>query len=205
MYRVDVGVAPVKGKTGRLKLICAKDRAGNWQHGTTVAEVTIVDQADGTNVALAVPSDPNRPTILMERVSDYLQRAGACSRTQIGAELKGKRDYLYKAIDVLISEGYVTEKRRQARGGGLEIHPIRPFKDDLAIAWIPNPANPAQPRPTEKDRVPDDPKTQPRQPRPPLITQGAGGRVGLDRDDTAENQTPPTTGTQFGTLDYELI
>jgi len=199
MYRVEVGVAPVKGRIGRLKLVCAKDRAGNWQHGTTVADVTISDAYGSTTVALGVPADPSRPTVLMERASQYLGKVQAASRTQIAGELKGKRDYIYKALDVLIAEGYAAEQRRSGRGGGLEVVHVKGFVNDANVAWIPNPANPAKPRPDEKDRVPDDPKTEPRQPRPTYIQVGREGGVRLDRDDTAENQTPPTTGTQFST------
>jgi len=43
MYRVEVGVAPAKGKEGHLKLVCAKDRSGYYQHGAKVADVTVSD------------------------------------------------------------------------------------------------------------------------------------------------------------------
>ena len=205
MYRVEVGVAPVKGKTGRLKLVCAKDRAGNWQHGTTVAEVTIVDGPGCTNVALGTPGDPARPTVLMERISAYLEKAQAASRHQIGTEIKGKRDYLYKAIDVLISEGYATETRRQGRGGGLELRHLKTFKDDALLAWVPNSANSAQLRPSEKDRVPDDPKTEVRQLRPPYIEMGAEGGVRVDRDGGAEMESPPDKGAEFGAFEQDLV
>jgi hypothetical protein len=198
MYRVEVGVAPVKGRIGRLKLVCAKDRAGNWQHGTTVADVTISDAHGSTTVALGVPADPSRPTVLMERASQYLSKVKAASRTQIAGELKGKRDYIYKALDVLIAEGYAAEQRREGRGGGLEVVHVKGFVNDANVAWIPNPANPAQPRPDKKDRVPDDPKTEPRQPRPTYIQVGREGGVRLDRDGGAEIETPPDAGTGFG-------
>jgi hypothetical protein len=139
LYRVEVGVAPVKGKTGRLRLVCAKDRAGNWQHGTTVAEVTIADTATGTQVELSEPSDPNRPTTLMSRVANFLAETcpGAEStRRQIGQNVSGKRDYVTKAIDVLISEGYVTEKERLGRGGGTTITLLKPFDDPVDNSWI---------------------------------------------------------------------
>ena len=205
MYRVDVGVAPVKGKTGRLKLVCAKDRAGNWQHGSTVAEVTVVDQERLTNVTLGVPGDPNRPTVLMERVSDFLSKAGALTRTQIAQELKGKRDYLYKAIDVLIAEGYATEAVHQGRGGGRDVVLVKPFRDDSQVAWMANPANPAQPGPSPKDRVPDDPKHEPRQLRPPFIDMGAEGGVRGDRDGVAENESPPDDGAEFDDSEQDLV
>lgn len=205
MYRVEVGVAPVKGKTGRLKLVCAKDRAGNWQHGTTVAEVTIVDQNASTNVTLGVPGDPNRPTVLMERVSEFLAKAGPLTRTQIASELKGKRDYLYKAIDVLIAEGYATEAPHQGRGGGLDVVLLKPFRDDAFISWMPKSANSAQPGPTAKDRVPDDQKTEPRQLRPPFIDMGAEGGVRVDRDGGAENESPPTGGAEFEASEDDAV
>jgi hypothetical protein len=139
LYRVEVGVAPVKGKTGRLRLICAKDRAGNWQHGTTVAEVTIADTTTGTQVELTEPSDPNRPTTLMSRVATFLSDAcpdGESTRRQIGQHVSGKRDYVTKAIDALITEGYVTEKERLGRGGGTTITLLKPFDNPVDNSWI---------------------------------------------------------------------
>ena len=137
LYRVEVGVAPVKGKTGRLKLICAKDRAGNWQHGTQVAEVTIADTADGTQLTLSEPSDPNRPTTLMIKVSDFLSRAGGlASRRQIDQNVTGKREYIVKAVDALIGEGYCREKERQAKGGGVDIELVKPFNDPVDNSWV---------------------------------------------------------------------
>jgi len=137
LYRVEVGVAPVKGKTGRLKLICAKDRAGNWQHGTQVAEVTIADTADGTQLTLSEPSDPNRPTTLMIKVSEFLDRTGrVASRRQIDQNVSGKREYVARAIDALIGEGYCREKQREGKGGGVDIELVRPFNDPVDFSWI---------------------------------------------------------------------
>jgi hypothetical protein len=147
MYRVEVGVAPVKGKTGRLRLVCAKDRSGNWQHGAQVAEVTIQDSDRGTRVALAIPPDPSRPTVLMARVSEYVAKVGTASRTQIAQNCSGKRDYLYKAIDVLVAEGYVQERARAGRGGGLEIAHLRPFTDEPDLSWAETMSSPPNPDP----------------------------------------------------------
>lgn len=137
LYRVEVGVAPVKGKTGRLKLICAKDRAGNWQHGTQVAEVTIVDSDIGTTCTVAEPSDPNRPTTLMIKVSDHLGLVGGvASRRQIDQGVSGKREYVVKAVDALIGEGYCREKQREGKGGGVDIELVKPFHDPVDNSWI---------------------------------------------------------------------
>jgi hypothetical protein len=137
LYRVEVGIAPVKGKTGRLKLVCAKDRAGNWQHGSQVAEVTIADTADGTDLTIAEPSDPNRPTTLMVKVSEHLERNGRVqSRRQIDQGVSGKREYVVKAVDALIGEGYCREKQREGRGGGVDIELVKPFNDPVDNSWI---------------------------------------------------------------------
>ncbi len=137
LYRVEVGVAPVKGKTGRLKLICAKDRAGNWQHGSQVAEVTIADTATGTTLTIAEPSDPNRPTTLMVKVSEFLERNnGIQSRRQIDQGVSGKREFVAKGVDALIAEGYCREKQREAKGGGVDIELVKPFNDPVDNSWI---------------------------------------------------------------------
>jgi hypothetical protein len=75
----------------------------------------------------------------MSRVATFLSDAcpdGESTRRQIGQHVSGKRDYVTKAIDALITEGYVTEKERLGRGGGTTITLVKPFDDPVDNSWI---------------------------------------------------------------------
>ena len=136
MHRVEVGVAPVRGKEGHIRLICAKDRSGYWQHGAKVADVTIVDTAGGITVRVAPPTNVERPTVLMERVSRYLEENGTASRRQVEKEVTGHSGTLRKAIEVLVVEDWVAMDPRPGKNGGFELRSITPYRDDESVSWV---------------------------------------------------------------------
>ena len=72
-------------------------------------------------------ADGFRPTVLMERVSEYLERfGGPASRRQIEQDVKGKGTGKRQAMDKLVEEGYATAFDG-ARGARLLQH-IRPYR-----------------------------------------------------------------------------
>lgn len=115
-YRVDTLKEPAKGKSGRLKLTVAKDRPGNRPKGTTAAEVEV----DSTDVGVRLelhPSDAQaaaaagekfRPTVLMERVSRYLEAVPAASQRAVERAVTGKASGIRKAIECLHEEGFIA-------------------------------------------------------------------------------------------------
>jgi hypothetical protein len=67
-----------------------------------------------------------RPTVLMQRIADYLkQHPGAGSR-DVRENVQGKAAYLLPALQQLVKEGYV-ESRHRGDGRLTEHHLIRPF------------------------------------------------------------------------------
>jgi hypothetical protein len=107
-----------RGKVGRARLTVSKDRAGHVEDillGRTAAELTL----DATNelvlrhtlaAASALPTDDGgslRPTVLMERVSRWLEANPNTTGRDIEAAVSGKRDYVRRALQTLIHEGHI--------------------------------------------------------------------------------------------------
>jgi hypothetical protein len=156
-YRVDVGVAPAKGVEGHLRLSVAKDRHGNYQHGSKVADVSIQDES-GRVVVTVKPPDSGLPTVLMTRISHYLMEQGSSSARQIESGIDGSTKAKRYALNQLVDLGYVDRFTRTGKGGGFEFRFVKVF--DEADLWVtdsavdnPNRANRAEPRLTQGGAV----------------------------------------------------
>ena len=132
-YVLEVTVAPTRTVEGHMKLICAKDRHGTHQRGHQVALIDVVPDGPTTRITGNAPpsaDEPFRPTVLMERVSRYLEQHGTSSRREVTSNVPGKDKVIGQAIDVLVVEDYVEQAPRKGRGGGWELSILRPFRDD---------------------------------------------------------------------------
>ena len=119
---------------GLVKLVCAKDRGGNYRQGSTVGMVALQATNDGVCIAIEAENGTDnqghfRPTHYMEKVSRYLEGVGepATGRT-IATDVDGKASHIRQALAVLVSEGFVTVEGgpRNAR-----LHrSSRPFRDE---------------------------------------------------------------------------
>lgn len=126
-YTVQVIKAPTKGKDGHLKVLCAKDRHGTHQKGHQVADVHVLEDGDRIIVQIRNLPDEFRPTVLMERVSRYLEdNPGATQRT-ICSSVKGNQNHIVSAIGVLVNEGFL---RIDATARGHEHHMVATYRDD---------------------------------------------------------------------------
>lgn len=124
-----------KDSAGHAKLVCAKDRAGNYRTGQHVADLKVTPTAEGVDVEIVAAEAQERstagsfrPTGFMERVSlalesvaDPLTFNGICER------VTGKRTHLRAAVDALTSEGYVST-RPGPRSGVLHSS-VKPFRE----------------------------------------------------------------------------
>jgi hypothetical protein len=131
------------GRTGRSGLYIAKDRPGQLRrrsvpssgdrqwfgdlvvtgHDATFAEVAITPPPAGDGRA-----DRFRPTHLMRRVSEALERAGRpLNKGDVEDRVTGKAEHIRAAIACLVDEGNV----RLDRQGNARMHVlVRPFTDE---------------------------------------------------------------------------
>lgn len=110
-------IVPVKrGSSGIYKITTHKDRGG-WLERGRLADLHLKSDPDTHRISWSLEQAEHvpdgeawRPTHLMEAVSVYLE---ACpepvSRKTIEENVTGKRDYIRKAIDALISDDSATE------------------------------------------------------------------------------------------------
>lgn len=146
-YRVDVGVAPARGIDGQLRLIVAKDRGGYHQHGSKVADITISDTDTGIDVIINPPGT-GLPTVLMKRISEYLELAGPSSTNAISTNVEGNSKSKRHALEKLIDLGYVQRDVKTGVGGGFIHTNLRPFNEIELLATTATTATTAtQPRP----------------------------------------------------------
>lgn len=141
-YRVDTLKEPAKGRDGKLKLTVAKDRLGNRPKGSVAAEVDLISgEAGALSIALhlseaqaaAAAGERFRPTVLMERVSRWLEVHPHSSQRAIRDEVEGRAQHIATALDVLLEEGFV---RVVAGARGAQNHVVdNPFREsDDALA-----------------------------------------------------------------------
>ncbi len=172
-----------RGCKGVVQLRIAKDRPGAVREHcgefrkadrTQVAAVITIDSTTSRpEVTVAGPSgerratgDEFRPTTLMERVSGFVGEGGRPSQTGILAAVPGKRDYLVKALRLLIDEGYVQAERAGAQKQ--EHVSIRPYVEHLdarSDRYAP-----------EGNGSTDSPPAEDRNPSPFPIGRGTGER-----------------------------
>jgi hypothetical protein len=169
-----------RGRSGRAKIVVHKDRHG-WLPRPKAAELELVSDPDSHRITyeILLGDDADecsaaqfRPTTLMERVSIYVEGVDEpVSRNLVESAVKGKREYVRLALDVLRIEGYVHEEHGP-RGARLvsALRPFRESQDDLA---------PTSPRPRPGDETATSPDLA--SPRPPLQE---GGEV----SETAEHK-----------------
>lgn len=126
------------GLHGIAKVIVAKDRPG-WVREKSPRNLAgtlhLHSQADGSvlgsiaapkDVAVAEDASAFRPTILMQRVSEYVEKTPGLSGRAIIAAVSGKTDHKRLALELLIREGYVAAEKA---GNAHRHRSARPFRD----------------------------------------------------------------------------
>ena len=202
-YRVDVGVAPARGIEGHLRLITAKDRGGTYQHGHKAADIDIIDTPTGTTVTIKPPGN-GLPTVLMTRISQYLDATPGASARNVEDNVSGRGQHVRNALNLLVDHGYVSRTPRTGKHGGFEHHNIKPF-EELDGYVTPDETTPeSQPRPPRPNRVPETGTHLPdltASPRPPIHTnRGTGTRLESPPDTPKTPTASPETGRGQTTL-----
>lgn len=129
-----------RGKQGHARITVSKDRPGYIEEialGRTVAELHL-DARDvnclrytlDAPTALTKDEAGNmRPTHLMERVSRYIEITPGLGKNELlDGRISGKKEYLKRAIDRLLQEGYLEVATGPNRK---QIHrSINPYRED---------------------------------------------------------------------------
>jgi len=102
-----------KTKDGFVKLVCNKDRGGNFANGTRVATLHFQPSHGQLHVDVEcnvydadAPAD-HRPTHVMEKVNRLLHQSGDMSARKICDAINGRAEITRKAIDALLDNGSI--------------------------------------------------------------------------------------------------
>lgn len=133
-YLQEVVMPFSREKAGAARLVCAKDRHGTFARAQRVGVLHVTPEDDRVTLTLKAPEgdsaapDSFRPTGLMEKVSRALEGApGPLSYRGILERVAGKKDYVRRAVDALVSAGYVATT--PGARNSTEHTSIKPFRD----------------------------------------------------------------------------
>jgi len=134
----EVKVPISRGSNGLYKITTHKDRGG-FLHRGHLADLHLSSDPETHRIRwefrkpeVADESGVFRPTVLMEKVSRYLEGlTDPVSRATIEDAVTGNRDYIRKAIDALVTDGFASQSPgpRGAKLITLE-HPYVRLTDD---------------------------------------------------------------------------
>ncbi len=146
-----------RGREGIVTIKVEKDRPGgvrehaNGEH--VVATLRATSHDDGrVSLSLEPPENASdvswgfRPTLVMDRVSRFVEGAPSASQADIEANVQGRSAVVRKAIQVLVDEEYL---RREREGAAWRHVSVQPFRNPDET---PNPST----RPDSSQLVPDE-------------------------------------------------
>lgn len=147
-YEVIVREAFSRKKAGRVDLKISKDRHGGvGDLGAIASSVTITPHANGERVVVELhpPTAPTsradawKPTILMKRASDELERAvSPMTASTLKALIHGERKLVSEAIERLMSEGWVVTFSAGSSKKFLRL--VEPYDESKVAPGVPAPA-----------------------------------------------------------------
>lgn len=191
-YMVEARVSPAKGKEGHLALVCAKDRHGTFARSQLVADVDVRSSEDGTDVQIAVSAHENvkRPTVLMGRISDWLEATGGWHSTnEIVKGVAGNNAGKTTALAALVEEGHVEQEARTGNRGGIYHRLVRPFTDTADLALLVGETGEIGVGASPKGGLPGSPKGL------PPVSQGSPKQKG---ETSPTSPPPPNKGERVG-------
>ena len=210
-WRIEAIRVPSRTDDGALKIVCAKDRNGHHQKGSTGAILHLSHDLTGTVQATiagpdTAPRNPDgtlRPTGIMEKISLVLEDGPPLSAREIEARVPGKSATIREALRLLVVEDWIDTDTRPGRGGGFVYRSLTPFREDprTTLKAVDNPPTAnrvptaSQPRPTPGDAVPTN-----RVPDPPT-PKGSGRGSAAPKTQIEAEPRPAETGTRFDTDD----
>ena len=129
-----------RGKRGLARVDIGKDRPGHVREhafGKTIAEFTLDASGDG-NILIAHLMPPGEksgrvgdtfePTVLMEKISRYVQANPGMSKKAIEGVMNGKAVTIRLAMELLVTRGYIVTK--SGHRGAIEHHHAKAYYAD---------------------------------------------------------------------------
>ena len=183
-----------KSKDGFVKLVCNKDRGGNFANGTRIATLHFQPSHEQLHVDVEcnvydadAPAD-HRPTHVMEEVCKHLHIFGDTSARVLCEKVKGKTDIVRKAIAELAEIGAIesvgTSSTKRWRLAWMW------SADDEIMAELTNSEATAPRAPTAPHRAPGAVGST--APRAPTLSRGAV--AGLQDDISSVDRAPGLDG-----------
>jgi hypothetical protein len=177
-----------RGQTGRLKLTVSKDRPGHVRavsrEGKGAGEAILRSAATGDIVANIAGPDMRpenevsrdfRPTVLMQRVSDFLQAmTEPATRTAVRDNVFGKSEQVLKAVDVLVAEGFL-----RVNGSGRLVW-LKQYRQDQDVRFDPLTGQDRSPVPDRSFSVPGNGTTTVPSFPLPIGERGTASESGVD-------------------------
>ena len=189
-YVVEVSEALGRGRRGLVTLRVAKDRPGGVRaHAgpfrkldrTQEAARVVVDARGDDGIVVTVDNPlteeeigpgASRPTVLMERISTYLEnREGSVSKARLEEVIRGNTEARQNALRILRAEGYVLQTKVGTAHHQESLVPYRAHRDPLSDSYIP-------------DVETFDPTTRPDLDQIPTTSRPVGPRPGTHPDPT---------------------
>jgi hypothetical protein len=152
-FRIDLARTFGEGMTGRAHVRLLKDKpgglkrfGGGWKQGegqpfasfTIESKLIKTRHGERFDTRYAVISDSSaasgkfRPTVFMERISEYLARPSTsipASKSAIEDGISGDNNAKRVALDIMITEGYVERVTTTTKGGTHDRYKsIKPYK-----------------------------------------------------------------------------
>lgn len=146
-----------RGRTGIARITTLKDR-GAYLTRPRAGELELTSNPTTgqitTTLRAATPEDqdpaddPFRPTILMDRILEYLAaQTEPVSRKNVTDNIRGNRNWIIRAIDLLVTEQTITETRGPRGAKHLTSGPPIPPVSDLFSPIPKTTSNPPVPAP----------------------------------------------------------
>lgn len=120
-----------RGGIGRSRIGVSRDR-GAYFSRPYAGEFLVYSDADTGTITWtvkppAVEGETFRPSVLMERVSRYLEATNDVTKTTVETSVDGKATYVRQALDILVKEGFAS---RTTGPRGAEIHnSLKPYRE----------------------------------------------------------------------------
>lgn len=214
-YSTDAIATPSRTHPGHIKLRVEKDRHGHVRshaQASVIAQAHITPKDDGHTVTVTL--DPPEttisetgdfiPTVLMARVSEYVQSEPGASLNAIKRGVDGRNEWIAKALNLLVADGYIDRRKKGQTNTHHHVKTYTPSPSPTESQPIPGPGPsnrvPESPPIRDSDSGPSHRNHQDRFPNPADNSATAARQV----DDVGSGVHKSERGTTALTADGEF-